>query len=257
VADGVSAGKHSEDASRLTVEMFHEKLSPLISDPAKSVHELSTLLLETAAAANHQVAQRPHDSVTNADATTLVAAVCVGNEGAGVWCGDSRVYQVSGEYLTRLTTDHSWAEGAVSQGIVSPEDAARDPRAHMITRWLGPPEEEDPGIETFSFELRSGEFLLCCSDGLYMYYAEPFSGEAEMAQLLSQNRSNLQAGLDRLVELALQRGGRDNVTAAAIYLPRTGATNGEGELGLTNGEKSSHRRLRLLFGLGLGGKKNT
>ncbi len=216
VADGVSAGRHSEGASKLVVDILEKRLAPLLEDPAQSVDALVEALLETAKVANYEVAQRPHHAISSADATTLVAALCVGDEGGGVWCGDSRVYHVAGQQITRLTRDHSWAEGVVSHGIMSAEDAARDPRAHMITRWLGPPEKDDPGVETFHLSLAPGDVVMCCTDGLYMYFAPPASEEVEMAQTLAAHAGNLQAGLDHLVEIALQRGGRDNVTAAAI-----------------------------------------
>jgi len=216
VADGVSAGRSSEGASKLVVDVLEKRLSPLMADPQKNIDALVSALLETAREANVEVAQRPHHSISSADATTLVAAVCVGEEGGGVWCGDSRVYHVSGQNLTRLTRDHSWAEGVVSHGIMSAEDAARDPRAHMITRWLGPPAKEDPGIESFRFNLSPGEIVMCCTDGLYMYFSPPASEEIEMAHTLASFAGNLQAGIDHLVGIALQRGGRDNVTAAAI-----------------------------------------
>jgi serine/threonine protein phosphatase PrpC/DNA-directed RNA polymerase subunit RPC12/RpoP len=216
VADGVSAGRSSEGASKLVVDVLEKRLSPLMADPQKNIDALVSALLETAREANIEVAQRPHHSISSADATTLVAALCVGEEGGGVWCGDSRVYHVAGQHLTRLTRDHSWAEGVVSHGIMSAEDAARDPRAHMITRWLGPPEKEDPGIETFRFTLSPDDIVMCCTDGLYMYFAPPASEEIEMAHTLASFAGNLQAGIDHLVDIALQRGGRDNVTAAAI-----------------------------------------
>jgi protein phosphatase len=115
----------------------------------------------------------------------------------------------------------------VSHGIMSAEDAARDPRAHMITRWLGPPAKEDPGIETFRFTLEPGEVVLCCTDGLYMYFAPPAAEEIEMAQTLASFAGNLQGGVDRLVEVALQRGGRDNITAAAISRDAVHGDNSE------------------------------
>lgn len=216
VADGVSAGRHSEGASKLTVKIIHEGVAPLMEDVTQDVDVLLAKLLETVKVANHQVAQRPHHSVSSADATTIVAALCVRDRGAGVWCGDSRVYRIRDREVVQLTRDHSWAEGVVSHGIMSAEDAARDPRAHMITRWLGPPDQDDPGIEAFRFELEPGAIVMCCTDGLYMYFSAPASNEAEMASVLAQQQDDLQAGIDRLVDIALQRGGRDNITAAAI-----------------------------------------
>lgn len=216
VADGVSAGRHSEGASRLAIEIIYRRMEALFQDPDKGVNALLPALIEASREANHQVAQRPHHSLSSADATTLVTAFCIGAQGAGVWCGDSRVYRFTPGEVVRLTRDHSWAEGVVSHGLMSAEDAARDPRAHMITRWLGPPDQDDPGLETFRFRLAAGDVVLCCTDGLYMYFSPPVSDEEEMQRILWAHQGDLQAGLDELVDTALQRGGRDNITVAAI-----------------------------------------
>lgn len=216
VADGVSAGRHSEAASRLTVEVIEGHMAPLLFDPSLGLDGLLRELVIAAREANHRVAERPHHSLSSADATTLVSALCLGSRGAGVWCGDSRVYLVGNRTVTRMTRDHSWAEGVVGHGLMSAEDAARDPRARMITRWLGPPDQDDPGLEVFHFRLTAGDILLCCTDGLYMYFSPPAGSEEEIRHVLSAHRGDLQAGVDELVEIALQRGGRDNITAAVI-----------------------------------------
>jgi serine/threonine protein phosphatase PrpC len=218
VADGVSAGRHSEEASRLTVGVIHDLLAPRMEDLSPTIEALIEELRAAATEANHQVAARPHPSIGQADATTLVAAVCVGNEGGGVWCGDSRVYRFSSKGVTRLTQDHSWAETVVSSGLMTAEQATQDPRAHMITRWLGPPDSDDPGIDTFRVRLEPGDTLLCCTDGLYMYFSPPYGAEREMASILASYRADLPAALQRLVDVALSRGGYDNITVAATRL---------------------------------------
>jgi serine/threonine protein phosphatase PrpC len=85
----------------------------------------------------------------------------------------------------------------------------------MITRWLGPPDEGDPGIESFRFTLEPDDTLLCCTDGLYMYFSPPVAEEDEMARILAEADS-LQAAVDQMVDLAYKRGGHDNITLAAI-----------------------------------------
>jgi len=219
VADGVSAGQHSEEASRLTIETVRERVFPLLQDSNVSIDSMATALLEASRSANLRVARRPHVSLSNADATTLVTVCCIGDEGVGLWCGDSRVYRLTPGNTVRLTRDHSWAEEVVDQGLMSSEEAARDRRAHMITRWLGPPERDDPGIETFRFELPAGAAVMCCTDGLYGYFTSGDGASAdEMADRLFAFGTDLQAGVEALVDVALERGGRDNITAGAIML---------------------------------------
>jgi serine/threonine protein phosphatase PrpC len=218
VADGVSAGRHSEEASRRTVDIVYRRMAHLLQDAGNSLEVLLDALFDAAKEANHEVAKRPHYSLRSADATTLVAAFCVGDEGGGIWCGDSRVYYLGADGQARkLTRDHSWAEQVVLAGLLSPEEAAHDPRAHMITRWLGPPLQEDPGIETFRFELAPGDAVMCCTDGLYGYFAPPEADdEDDLARLLAGDEADLYKGVNRLVDIALERGGRDNITLAVI-----------------------------------------
>jgi serine/threonine protein phosphatase PrpC len=82
VADGVSTGKHSEEASRLVVELLRQQLTPLLGDDAQDIDMLLTALTETTRRANDQINERPYLSPGTADATTLVAVVCIGSEGA-------------------------------------------------------------------------------------------------------------------------------------------------------------------------------
>lgn len=219
VADGVSAGRKSEDASALAIDILYKRVAPLLSDTDAGPDEINRTLLAAARAANHEIAQRPRQSLSSADATTLVAACVLGRHGVAVWCGDSRLYRLTAHRAERLTRDHSWLEQVVHHGLMSAEDAARDPRAHMITRWLGPQEQEDLGIESVRFELEDDDVAMCCTDGLYNYFAAASgSDETEMSRVLFGGDHDLQAGVEALVRIALDRGGRDDITAAAIRL---------------------------------------
>lgn len=214
VADGVSAGRHSEEASRLVVSLLRERLEPVLVS-ATSIHECRVSLIEAIAEANRHIARRPYGDVTTADATTVVAALAMGGHAVGAWVGDTRVYLARRGTMTQLTVDHSWAEGVVSRGLMTAEQAAADSRAHVIIRWLGPPEDRDLGIETFESRLADGDVLICCTDGLYMYFAPPSGSEDEIAYAL-QNGADLDSTLALLVDTALKRGGYDNITAAAL-----------------------------------------
>lgn len=215
VADGVSAGRHSEEASRLAVSLVKERVSPVLAAVNADMEACREALVAAIEEANRQIARRPHQAVTTADSTTIVAAAALGGRVTGAWVGDSRVYRVRGGEITQLTVDHSWAEGVVSRGLMTAEQAAADPRAHVIMRWLGPPNDRDPGIETFEMRLSDGDVILCCTDGLYMYFVPPAGSEDEIARTLSR-QDNLTRALDALVRTALERGGYDNITAAAL-----------------------------------------
>lgn len=218
VADGVSAGRHSQDVSRLVSQDLFERIKPLLENVSWTAPRVVKELAERARELNREVAHRPHASPASADATTLAAVVCIADQGGGVWIGDSRVYRIEGANAEQLTRDHSWAESAVSEGFMTAEQAASDPRAHMITRWLGPPDREDPGVETFQFALNPGSVILCCSDGLYGYFSPPSSGPEEMAGLIQSHAPDLQAAADHLVDRAIERGGHDDITIAAVQL---------------------------------------
>ncbi len=221
VADGVSAGRRSEDASRLVATRLYERVGRSLQNDALDIDAVLADLIDATRQANHEVAARPHETPSNADATTLVAAICIGAVGGGIWVGDSRVYFVSPTSIGALTADHSWAGSAVQHGGITEQQAAEDPRAHMITRWLGPPDSDDPGIESFRFHLADQDCILCCSDGLYGYFVPPASGLDAIPGIVSSYGGDLHAATKHLVDLALERGGHDDISAAALQLHLT------------------------------------
>ncbi|MGI8968813.1 MAG: PP2C family protein-serine/threonine phosphatase, partial [Chloroflexota bacterium] len=152
------------------------------------------------------------------NATTLAAVLAVGSDAAGIWCGDSRVYLITSNGVDPLTRDHSWAEGVVRAGIMTAEKAAADYRSHMITRWLGIQQEGIPSAETFRLNLKPGDVLLACSDGLYAFVAPPAASPEDLGRALLHAKDDLSARLDRLIDMAMDRGGHDDVTGAAIEL---------------------------------------
>jgi serine/threonine protein phosphatase PrpC len=218
VADGVSAGDRSEEASRAAVDALHSRLEPMLRDPTDRLGSIREALLGTAREVSGVISRRPRVSPDRADATTLVAVACIGGTGVGIWCGDSRVYQVThAGAVALLTRDHSWAEGVVSSGLMSRVEAASDPRARMITRWLGSPEQHDPGVEIFRFDLHPGDAILCCSDGVSMYFSTPHGSQQELSTVFAAGQE-LSESVQRLMATAAERGGRDDMSVAALRL---------------------------------------
>lgn len=217
VADGVSAGRRSEDASRIAVDCIYRRTEPLLSGTVDRLGTLREALIDATREASVLIARRPHIEAASADSTTLVAVVCLGGQGVGLWCGDSRAYHVRADgAIERVTRDHSWAEAAVNSGSMTAEQASLDPRARMITRWLGPPLDRDPGFDVFRLELDPGDLAICCSDGLSMYFTPPAGDEQELSSILREPNCDLSMAVERLSRVAEERGGRDDITAVAL-----------------------------------------
>jgi serine/threonine protein phosphatase PrpC len=135
------------------------------------------------------------------------------------WVGDSRAYWLAtpggAEPSELLTTDHSWATVMIESGRLDRETALADRRAHAITRWLGQGGEPEP--EVVSWRPEGPGVLLLCSDGLWNYVA----GAAELAAALPPPELGASPVLiaRHLTELALDAGGRDNITVIVIPVP--------------------------------------
>ena len=146
--------------------------------------------------------------------TTLVAALVKGEQATILNVGDSRAYLFDGERLRQITEDHSYVEEMRRQGRITEADARTHPQKNLITRAVGV--EPDVEGDLFEVRLKEDEVLLLCSDGL--------SGMAEDAQIAQTIRSAKTLALagDALLTLALEGGGRDNITVALF-------TRGAGE----------------------------
>jgi serine/threonine protein phosphatase PrpC len=145
--------------------------------------------------------------------TTCTALSIVGRQLFFAHVGDSRLYLVRPTAITRLTRDHSYVGRLVESGIVREEDAESHPQRHILTAALGSGRDVTPDAPESPIELQPGDTLVLCTDGLWSVVPEQ-----DLANLA---RSNAPApACAALVDLALQRGGPDNVT---VIILRVGA----------------------------------
>lgn len=145
--------------------------------------------------------------------TTLVVAVVEDGRAHIGNVGDSRAYLVRGGRSEPLTSDHSWVGDEVRAGRLGAEEARHHPRRNIITRAvMGAPVE----AEISHVGVEKDDTLLLCTDGVW----EPLSDD-DIAQLVS-DAGPLVRDLERLCEAALDAGGRDNVTAVAVRVRRSG-----------------------------------
>ncbi len=215
VADGVGGRKAGELASAITVNTFQSYAPQLkaavdafATDANRETRNGVLQLLDQAAnAASRRVYEAATATGRQGMTTTLVAAVIGGGAAFVVHVGDSRAYLVREGQLRQLTEDHSMVNELIRTGAMSREDASTSRYRNVITRAVG----LYPNVrtDTLHVELLDGDRIVLCSDGL-----SDMVPPTNILELLLQ--SNLTRSVDALIQEALNRGGRDNVTVVAI-----------------------------------------
>ena len=203
VADGMGGAQAGEVASQIAVEAF-EPSARGDESPERYLRRIT----ERANERIHDLSEQ--DSEHSGMGTTLTAALVSDDEVALAHVGDSRAYLFRNGELRLLTSDHSLVEELRRQGRLTEEEAEDHPQRSIITRALGP--ESDVEIDTMTYRARPGDVYLLCSDGLTTMIKEE-----EIAKTLAA-APDLDGAVMRLVRLANQAGGRDNITVIAFRL---------------------------------------
>ncbi|SDW59528.1 Stp1/IreP family PP2C-type Ser/Thr phosphatase [Paenibacillus sp. CF384] len=209
VADGMGGHKAGEVASQLAVDTFREALQNVNS--TLSLEERKLLMSQAILQANEVV----FDMASNNEqfhnmGTTIVAALIQDDNGVIGHIGDSRVYKWREGVMTQLTEDHTLVQELVNSGQITLEEAAVHPRRNVITRALGTDEEVEVDIICTSW--RAGDLLMLCSDGL-----TTMASTSAIMETLGQDDLTLDQKADRLVQLALEAGGDDNITVVLLH----------------------------------------
>jgi protein phosphatase len=139
--------------------------------------------------------------------TTCTAFVIGDGEGYLSHAGDSRVYLLRNRELLQLSEDHTLVNELINEGIISREEGRKHPHRNIITKALGTSSTIEP--DASFIELESEDTLLLCSDGLY-----GCASDDEISSVLSGQPVE-EAGRG-LIELALKRGGSDNITVVIL-----------------------------------------
>jgi len=218
VADGMGGHAGGQEASRLAVQAatkVFEDASPRLGTPAGVLRRL----LQAAHKAIHDAAAE--DEELSDMGSTGVAAL-LRPEGAYVaHTGDSRAYLLRRGGLTQLTRDHTIVQCMQDDGLISPEQARQHPERNALAHCLGKKERVEVDIHSSPVPLEAGDRILLCSDGLYDVVAGDEIGRIGV-------EGSVQDACQRLVDLANERGGPDNVTVciAATAEGTAGATSG-------------------------------
>ena len=213
VADGVGGRMAGEVASRLCLTTLFEEWDRLNREgvfESMTPDAVSAFLTETVRMANENIfraaASQPPE---NRMCTTVAALFLVQKKVFTVHLGDSRIYRVRNGEIMQLTHDHSLIAELVDAGAVAPDEARNHPLAHVISRSVGVCETVQP--EICVFDLVPGDCWLLCSDGLSDVV------EAEEIRDAVWSSYDPADAVRKLVKLALNHGGPDNITAVCLF----------------------------------------
>ena len=201
VADGMGGHRGGEEAS----SGARDVLTELLADKAPS----QLALRQAIGAANRRLFLRQQEEENLAGMGTTLTVLWISDEEVIVGhVGDSRAYRMRDGEMTQLTRDHSMVAEMVREGMLTPEAAACHPMRNVITRAVGT--EEGVEVDMLAEKRCAGDLWLVCSDGLH-----GMVDDEKMLAILKDNDPDEAA--DKLIEAALEAGGRDNISLA-IFL---------------------------------------
>ncbi|MGX7825594.1 PP2C family protein-serine/threonine phosphatase [Actinokineospora sp. 24-640] len=204
VADGMGGHAAGEVASALAVAVLGDLAERTVrpEDVRGALREANAAIL----------AATVRDPRTRGMGTTVTGLCLVEFAGSPHWVlfniGDSRVYRHADGVLTQLTVDHTELAEMVAAGDLTPEEAVGHPLGNVLTRALGIAPAPEPDL--LVFPAAPPERFLLCSDGLTLEV-----DDATIAEVLAEADGPRDTA-ERLVALAVDAGGRDNVTAVIV-----------------------------------------
>ena len=221
LADGIGGHPAGDIAAEMAVNSITRRIArSLGADRLKS-------LVKAATAASREIYSHGLKNPTRLGlGTTIACALVVAGRLYTASVGDSRIYLLRGKRILQLSEDHTWLREMIDRRLITPEQAVNHPNQHVIRRYLGSPnppevdlrmrlsmtESDYVSLQNQGMNLAPGDFLLLCSDGL-----TDLVKDAEILTTLHKNE--MDRGVDKLVELALDRGGVDNISMILIKVP--------------------------------------
>lgn len=202
VADGMGGHNAGDYASKCTVQTMVREI--------KGCFEKSPIriLSKAICVANDRIRRKAReDESLYGMGTTVVAATCLGKYLQVANVGDSRLYIINDE-IRQVTRDHSLVEEMVRMGGIDREAAKHHPDKNIITRAIGARDTIE--IDFFNEELKNGDIVLLCSDGLTNMLEDE-----EIGRIL-KGKGSLEERAEKLIEAANNNGGKDNIAVIII-----------------------------------------
>jgi len=202
VADGAGGHQRGDYASRCIITALSEVTPP--PSAATLIEDVRTRLGRV----NQELRAKAVDIGPRAMICSTVMVVLITDARACcLWAGDSRCYLLRAGGLRQISHDHSYVQDLVDRGEIGPEAAADHPLANVVTNLLGA--DDRLALEERWDQLVPGDILLLCSDGLCRAL-----GDSDITAILCDH--SVEAAADRLIEAAVSRNAKDNVSAVVI-----------------------------------------
>ncbi len=217
LCDGMGGLSKGELASATVVRAFDRWSDEQLPELCKSSNpDIDSLILERQW---DEVIQQQNEKIKaygKAHAvnmgTTVVALLVTQKAYYIINVGDSRIYSLS-DHIERLTTDQTYVQREIMNGNMTQEQAMRDPRRNVLLQCVGASAEVKPEYRTGA--MKNGMSLLLCSDGFRHEVSEQEIYEM-LKTAATVDGQNMHDRLEQLIRLSMQRGERDNITAALI-----------------------------------------
>ena len=227
VADGMGGHAAGEVASARATEVVRQHitsnrhlLKDLSANPSQESRSAAQALMEVAIqrACSDIYRMAQTDTSKRGMGTTFVCLGVSGNKGVIGHVGDSRVYLVRHGQCHRLTEDHTLVAAQLKAGTITKEQAATSQYRNVITRAVGI--QDSVQVDTLIVDLFPGDLFLLCSDGLHGYLDDD--------EILPLVQGGTPTDLPKkFVDLANERGGKDNITAVVVKVTGEGALEAE------------------------------
>jgi protein phosphatase len=220
VCDGMGGHQAGEVASVLAGEIllrsFTQFSEQLLNDSSLNVEvpipATGGLLLRAIRLANRAIHRRSSTDQSLAGMGTTVVALAFESDHLTIaHVGDSRAYRLDERQIVPLTSDHSWLNEIQKSQQISIEEASSIVGKNIITRALGVREWVE--VDYRAFKTRPGDIFFLCSDGLCGY-----ADDDEIGRVAVKYRDDVDAVVENLIQLALDRGAPDNVTVVAVQV---------------------------------------
>jgi len=218
VADGMGGHAGGGTASRLAVQTIRARLQvareadpELFTRPGEleesPLREILREAVEGACQSIYQAAQG--DPALAGMGTTVTAAVLAGSNTYIAHVGDSRCYLARNGHIYQVSEDHSLVNEQLKAGAITPEEARNSRFKNIITRSVG--FEADVAVDMMGLEVEPGDRLVVCCDGL-----SNLVDDEEILEIITN--APLEAAPEKLIDLANERGGDDNITVIVIHV---------------------------------------